>query len=72
MENAGLITCNLPMILSKLSEDSIQRQRLYTRVAVHEIGHQGFGNIVTTGWWDDDIWLNEAFASWIEDRILSA
>ena len=44
MENAGLFTYNSPMILSNLSEDSIQRQRLYTRVAVHKIGLQWFGN----------------------------
>jgi len=70
MENPGLITFNLTSILSKSSEDSIQRQRGYTRGAVHEIGHQWFGDLVTARWWDD-IWLNEAFATWTEDRILS-
>jgi cytosol alanyl aminopeptidase len=69
MENAGLITYGLPLIAIPADEETIARKRRFASVAVHEIGHHWFGDLVTLAWWDD-LWLNEAFASWIENRIV--
>jgi alanyl aminopeptidase len=71
MENAGLETYAQGIVLSDPKTDTEERQRRYASIAAHELAHQWFGDLVTTAWWDD-IWLNEAFATWMSSKIIAA
>jgi len=69
MENPGAITFRDTFLLIK--DDAPEGQRRgFAHVTAHELAHQWFGNLVTMPWWDD-IWLNEASATWLGERTVA-
>jgi puromycin-sensitive aminopeptidase len=71
MENAGLVTFREAALLLDEKTASLPIQKRVAEVITHELAHQWFGNLVTMAWWDD-LWLNEAFATWMSFKIVSA
>ena len=69
MENAGAVTFREVALLADPATAPLAVQKRVAEVITHELAHQWFGNLVTMVWWDD-LWLNEAFATWMAYKIV--
>lgn len=67
MEDWGLISYAESLLLYDPAAHGPDVQQRVFAVMAHEISHQWFGNLVSPASWTD-IWLNEAFATWMERK----
>ena len=70
MENAGAVFFRETLLLVDEASVSLPEQKRAAEVICHELAHMWYGNLVTMRWWDD-LWLNEAFATWMAFDIVA-
>jgi puromycin-sensitive aminopeptidase len=71
MENAGAVFFRETLLLLDPRTASLNEHKRAAEVIAHELAHMWYGDLVTMAWWDD-LWLNEAFATWMAYKVVDA
>jgi len=69
MENVGAVFFRETLLLIDDARATLPEKKRAVEVICHELAHMWYGNLVTMAWWDD-LWLNEAFATWMAFEIV--
>ncbi len=70
MENAGAVFFRETLLLADPETVTLQEKKRLAEVVCHELAHMWYGDLVTMAWWDD-LWLNEAFATWMAFHVVN-